>query len=53
MEQDWFLERIGKTIYRNNNYCCSHCNEVYLNGLTIADEQHAYYIYNQGNYESI
>lgn len=41
----WFKDRIGKTIYRNNTYCCKHCYHVYLNGLILANEQHAGYVY--------
>lgn len=42
---EWFKERIGKTVYRNNTYCCNHCYTVYVNGLLLADEQHAGYVY--------
>jgi len=45
MTRDWFLDRIGKKIYRNNTYCCEHCYKVYKEGLLLADEMHANYVY--------
>lgn len=42
----WFVDRIGKTIYRNVNGCdCRTCKNVYDNGIIISDEQHALYIH--------
>lgn len=42
--QSWFLERIGKRIYRDHHECCSYCDDVAENGLVIHDEQHAQYL---------
>lgn len=43
----WFLERIGKRVYRNNVSCtCSSCMHSYQEGLIIVDEQYAGYLYN-------
>lgn len=44
--KEWFLERIGKRIYRDKSSCpCQVCLEVFKNGLVIADEQHADYLF--------
>lgn len=43
--QKWFIERIGKRVFRNKTSCtCKTCENVYLNGLIISDEMHAYYL---------
>lgn len=43
--RQWFLERIGKVVYRNSNGCgCTVCAEVYREGLLIDDESHASYL---------
>lgn len=51
--QQWFIDRIGKTIYRSENGCsCKTCKEVNSNGLVIRDEMHASYLYDiQYEYE--
>ena len=42
----WFLNRIGKRVYRLIDYpCCRVCDEVYKNGLVIYDRAHAQYLY--------
>lgn len=42
----WFLQRIGKVVWRNAVSCkCSVCEHVYANGLLLADESHATYVY--------
>jgi hypothetical protein len=42
---EWFIERIGKRIYRDSQReCCSHCTKVEKEGLIIYDEQHADYL---------
>lgn len=41
----WFIDRIGKRVYRNHHDCCEHCETVYKGGLIIADENHANYLY--------
>lgn len=41
----WFIDRIGKRVYRNKTSCeCQPCAEVYANGLIINDELHADYL---------
>jgi len=51
----WFLDRIGKTVYRNKNSCdCKTCEDVYVNGLLIKDELQANYVWDMeglSNYE--
>jgi len=52
--QQWFIDRIGKTIFRNKTSCpCSVCERVYQEGLTIEDELHARYVADEeGAYNS-
>lgn len=41
----WFENRIGKRIYRDKVSCnCETCNNVWKNGLIVADKEHAYYL---------
>lgn len=43
--QEWFIERIGKRIFRDDNQCpCHHCKEITITGLVIHDRQHAIYL---------
>lgn len=43
--KQWFLDRIGKTVYRNRTSCmCAVCTKVYNDGLIIEDEFHAEYV---------
>lgn len=42
--KQWFIERIGKRIYRDSRTCCLHCADVGENGLLVCDEQHASYL---------
>lgn len=43
--EDWFKERIGKRIYRTITSCnCLTCKRVYVEGLTIQDKDHAWYL---------
>jgi hypothetical protein len=45
-DKQWFIERIGKRIFRENNHClCAICLDVFENGLIITDEMHAIYLY--------
>ena len=45
-DKKWFIDRIGKRIYRKNNICnCAVCLNVHEVGLIIADEMHAIYLY--------
>lgn len=44
--EKWFRERIGARVYRNRDGCdCPSCEEVYQNGIRIADHYHAMYLY--------
>ena len=44
--KQWFLNRVGNTVYRSEVTCdCEHCNDVYKNGITIGDKEHADYLY--------
>ena len=43
--REWFHERIGKRIYRNDDGCdCEGCKRVYEEGLVIDDDFHADYL---------
>jgi len=43
--KEWFIERIGKTIYRDKVGCnCKDCNINFEKGLIVVDEQHAEYL---------
>lgn len=42
----WFIDRIGKRIFRRQTTCsCIHCKEVENEGVIITDMQHAVYIH--------
>ena len=43
--QKWFMDRIGKRVYRNHHDCCEVCEEIYKNGLIISDATHATYLH--------
>lgn len=44
--RQWFLDRIGKRVFRNNDGChCLICEKVYANGLVITDALHAEYLH--------
>jgi hypothetical protein len=44
--EQWFLDRIGKRVFRNKTSCnCDICKDVYEKGLIISDEMHANYLY--------
>lgn len=44
--EKWFIERVGKVIWRNKTNCpCSVCEDVYNNGLYLMDEGHASYVF--------
>lgn len=47
--KQWFIDRIGKRVYRNSTHCnndkCIPCKNVYKNGIVITDKQHATYLY--------
>lgn len=44
--KEWFVERIGKRIYRDSTHCvgCRGCENVENNGLIVGDEEHAEYL---------
>jgi hypothetical protein len=43
--EKWLIERIGKVVYRPDTKCtCEICKNVYLNGLIVADRDHAIYL---------
>jgi hypothetical protein len=43
--EKWFIDRIGKVVYRNKTSCtCSVCADVADNGLIIHDLAHALYL---------
>ena len=45
-DKQWFIDRIGKRIYRKNNICnCAVCLNVHEVGLIITDKDHAIYLY--------
>ena len=45
-DTQWFIDRIGKRIYRKNNICnCAVCLNVHEVGLIITDKDHAIYLY--------
>ena len=46
----WFINRIGKKIFRDDSCCkCIHCKNILKNGVTIADDLHADYLYEAQN----
>lgn len=46
--EQWFVDRIGKIVFRNDTNCndgeCKICLHVYENGLLIDDRMHALYL---------
>lgn len=50
----WFLDRIGKRVYRPATTCkCGICADVVENGLIIADVPHAEYLWDvEGEYQA-
>jgi len=46
----YFKNRIGKRIYRDDSGCpCHDCKRIVEEGLIIADEDHAEYLYDMQN----
>lgn len=44
--QQWFRDRIGTRLFRNDNGCsCGICQAIYKNGLIIEDQLQADYCY--------
>ena len=47
---EWFIERIGKKIYRTKSQCnCMVCTNVFKSGVFVADKSHAQYMYDCQN----
>lgn len=45
-QKRWFINHIGKTIYRGKTTCtCKTCDHVSTNGLMVGDKFHADYLY--------
>ena len=45
--EKWFINRIGKRIYRDKCSCpCHTCIRNWKEGLIVHDEQHADYLFN-------
>ena len=43
--KQWFIDRIGKRVYRNGTTCtCGVCERVKEEGLIISDKMHADYL---------
>lgn len=43
--EQWFLDRIGKRIFRPATTCnCKTCKDVLKNGLIVQDAGHAFYL---------
>lgn len=46
--EQWFIDRIGKVVYRNDTKCndgeCKICLHVFEHGLLIDDLMHALYV---------
>lgn len=46
----FFIDNIGKVIYRDTNGCtCPTCKDVEVNGLLVEDLSHATYLFNIQN----
>ena len=44
--KEWFIDRIGKKVFRNSNGCnCDTCKRITNDGLVIFDGQHASYLH--------
>ena len=43
--KEWFVERIGKRIYRDAmRHCCAVCDDVAERGLVVHNDMHADYL---------
>lgn len=48
--KEWFINKIGKRIFRNENDCnCNSCLNVFKKGLIVNDHTHANYLYDVQN----
>jgi hypothetical protein len=46
----WFVNRIGKRIYRLTDICCCvYCKKVFEEGLIISNKKHATYLFDCQN----
>jgi len=45
LRKQWFIDRIGKKVYRNKTCTCATCERIYKEGLTITDKMHADYVF--------
>ena len=43
--EQWFLDRIGKVIWRNNYCNCPVCMKIYNEGLFVTERNQAMYCY--------
>ena len=44
--KQWFIDRIGKVVYRTDTLCpCYMCEDAYNNGLLIKDDMQAQYLF--------
>ena len=44
--KQWFVERIGKRVFRTKGDCpCETCERVFQHGLVISDAMHADYLW--------
>lgn len=44
--KQWFIDHIGKVVYRTDTLCsCDSCEDVYNNGLLIKDGMQAQYLF--------
>jgi len=41
----WFIDCIGKRVWRNEHCNCENCQYLMKNGVLILDKQHANYLY--------
>jgi len=41
----WFLNRVGKRIYRDWHQCCKHCDDIAENGLVVGNKNHAEHLF--------
>ena len=49
-KRQWFMDRIGKRVYRTQSTCeCEICTTIYHEGLIICDAQHAQYLFDIQN----
>ena len=43
--RQWFLDRVGKIVYRDKSFCdCEICERVEKEGILISSDSHALYL---------